>query len=65
MLITDCESSSFFLLKYLVEDLLPSYYTRSMDGLIVDIKVLSELIRIKFPDVYKHVVDLGIILLMA
>ncbi|XP_026467046.1 growth hormone-regulated TBC protein 1-A-like [Ctenocephalides felis] len=59
LLITDCESSSFFLLKYLVEDLLPSYYTRSMDGLIVDIKVLSELIRIKFPDVYKHIVDLG------
>uniref|UniRef100_A0A6M2DC91 Growth hormone-regulated TBC protein 1 n=1 Tax=Xenopsylla cheopis TaxID=163159 RepID=A0A6M2DC91_XENCH len=59
LLTTNCESTSFFLLKYLAEDVLPSYYTRSMDGLIIDIKVLTELIQLKLPDVYKHIVDIG------
>lgn len=30
-----------------------------MDGLIVDIEVLSELVKSKVPDVHQHVINLG------
>lgn len=30
-----------------------------MDGLIVDIEVLSELVKSKAPDVHQHVINLG------
>lgn len=45
----------------LVEKILPDYYTKTMDGLIVDIEVLSELVKSKVPDVHQHVINLGML----
>lgn len=59
LLATKSEETSFWLLKVLVEKILPDYYTRTMDGLIVDIEVLSELVKVKVPDVHQHVINLG------
>lgn len=59
LLATKSEETSFWLLKVLVEKILPDYYTKTMDGLIVDIEVLSELVKTKVPDVHQHVINLG------
>ena len=59
LLATKSEETSFWLLKVLVEKILPDYYTKTMDGLIVDIEVLSELVKSKAPDVHQHVINLG------
>lgn len=59
LLATKSEETSFWLLKVLVEKILPDYYTKTMDGLIVDIEVLSELVKAKVPDVHQHVINLG------
>lgn len=59
LLSTKSEEISFWLLKVLVEKILPDYYTKTMDGLIVDIEVLSELVKAKAPDVHQHVINLG------
>lgn len=59
LLATKSEETSFWLLKVLVEKILPDYYTKTMDGLIVDIEVLSELVKSKVPDVHQHVINLG------
>lgn len=61
LLSTKSEEISFWLLKVLVEKILPDYYTKTMDGLIVDIEVLSELVKSKVPDVHQHVINLGML----
>lgn len=58
-MVTNSEESTFWLLKVLVENILPNYYTMKMVNLITDIDVLSELIRIRVPDAHKHIADLG------
>lgn len=60
LLVTKSEETSFWLLKMLVDSILPEYYTRTMDGLIVDIEVLAELVKLKVPDVHQHVINLGL-----
>jgi len=45
LLVTKSEEESFWLLKVLVERILPDYYGPTMEGVIVDIEVLSELVR--------------------
>lgn len=60
LLVTKSEETAFWLLKVLIDKILPDYYTRTMDGLLTDIDVLAELVRIKIPDVYQHVTNLGL-----
>lgn len=60
LLVTKNEESTFWLLKVLVENIVPLYHTKKMENLITDIDVLSELIRIRVPDVHKHISDLGL-----
>ncbi|XP_020709202.2 growth hormone-regulated TBC protein 1-A [Athalia rosae] len=60
LLVTKSEETAFWLLKILIEKTLPEYYTPTMDGLLTDIEVLSELVRIKMPDVHQHVTNLGL-----
>lgn len=45
LLVTKCEESTFWLLKVLVEHILEDYYSSTMEGVIIDIEVLSELVR--------------------
>ncbi|KAL0281468.1 UNVERIFIED_CONTAM: hypothetical protein PYX00_002449 [Menopon gallinae] len=60
LLATKCEETTFWLLKILVEHILEDYYSSTMEGVIVDIEVLTELIRIMVPDVYEHITSLGL-----
>nr|CAD7200506.1 unnamed protein product [Timema douglasi] len=60
LLVTKDEDTSFWLLKVLVERILPQYYTRTMDGVIVDIDVLEEMVRLKVPEVHRHVTAIGL-----
>lgn len=45
ILITTSDQTSFWLLKALVENILPDYFSPSMIGVLVDIEVLAELVR--------------------
>ncbi|XP_053694292.1 growth hormone-regulated TBC protein 1-A [Sabethes cyaneus] len=60
LIVTKNEESTFWLLKVLVENIVPLYHTRKMENLITDIDVLSELIKVRAPDVHKHIESLGL-----
>ncbi|XP_012278992.1 growth hormone-regulated TBC protein 1-A isoform X2 [Orussus abietinus] len=60
LLVTKSEETAFWLLKTMIEKILPDYYTPTMDGLLTDIDVLAELVKIKMPDIYQHVTDIGL-----
>lgn len=45
LLATKSEETAFWLLKVLVEQILEDYYSATMEGVIVDIEVLSRLVR--------------------
>lgn len=45
LLVTKSEETAFWLLKVLIDKILPDYYTCTMDGLLTDIDVLAELVR--------------------
>ncbi|KAG8034608.1 hypothetical protein G9C98_007684 [Cotesia typhae] len=60
LLVTKSEETAFWLLKVLIEKILPDYYTPTMDGLLTDIDVLAELVKLKIPEVYEHVTNLGL-----
>lgn len=45
LLVTKNEETAFWLLKVLIEKILPDYYTPTMDGLLTDIDVLAELVK--------------------
>ena len=55
LLVTKDEENAFWLLKCLIEKVLPDYYAPNIPGLISDVRVLSELIKTKCPQVHKHV----------
>ena len=45
LLVTKSEEDSFWLMKALLEKLLPEYFGPSVPGLIADVRVLAELIK--------------------
>lgn len=59
LLATKEEEASFWLLKMLVEKILPQYYIKSMAGLITDLAVLDELVAKMDPEVYRHIHSIG------
>ncbi|XP_055611701.1 growth hormone-regulated TBC protein 1-A isoform X1 [Uranotaenia lowii] len=60
LIVTQNEESTFWLLKVLVEEIVPLYHTKKMENLITDIDVLSELVRVRVPDVHAHIEKLGL-----
>ena len=60
LLITNEEDSTFWLLKTLIENILPQYYSKTLSGLMIDIEVLSALIKIKYPLLHAHFDRLGV-----
>lgn len=59
LLATKSEEASFWLLKTLVETLLPSYYIPSMSGLLTDLDVLNVLIQKSEPTIHQHIQNIG------
>jgi len=60
LLVTREEESAFWLLKVLLEQLLPDYYTASMPGLLTDLAVLEELAAAELPALAAHIGELGV-----
>lgn len=60
LIITKNEETTFWLLREMVENIVPNYHTKTMSGLIVDIDVLSELVKIKVPYCYDHIQNMGL-----
>lgn len=60
LIVTKSEETTFWLLKEMVEVIAPEYHTRTMKGLIVDIDVLTELIKKRAPGVNAKVTELGL-----
>lgn len=54
LLITDDEDTTFWLLDRLASKILPDYYAKEMMGLLTDMEVMSELVKIKVPQVHQH-----------
>nr|XP_023029051.1 growth hormone-regulated TBC protein 1-like [Leptinotarsa decemlineata]XP_023029052.1 growth hormone-regulated TBC protein 1-like [Leptinotarsa decemlineata]XP_023029053.1 growth hormone-regulated TBC protein 1-like [Leptinotarsa decemlineata] len=59
LLATKDEEASFWLLKVLVEQILPQYYIVTMTGLLTDLDVLDELVRKYEPVVHRHIHNIG------
>lgn len=60
LLATKNEETAFWLLKMLIEHILPKYYIITMSGLITDIEVLSQLVLMRDPEVHAHIEGLGV-----
>lgn len=59
LLVTKDEECSYWLLKCLVEKILPPYYIVTMSGLLTDLDVLNELVRVSEPQIFHHVHKIG------
>lgn len=59
LIVTDDEEKSFWLLKHIVEIIVPQYHTKNMANLLLDMAVFKELIRRRLPAVNKHIENLG------
>lgn len=60
LLVTKDEEATFWLLKHLIQEVTPNYHIKTMSGLVTDIGVLSELIRVNVPEVHRHVARMGL-----
>lgn len=60
LIATKDEEQSFWLLTVLIRNILPSYYSQDMQGLITDIAVLGELVRSKSPKIDRLLKDLSL-----
>ena len=45
LIVTKDEEQSFFLMKALVDNLLPAYYGPDVPGLLTDVKAFAEILR--------------------
>lgn len=59
ILATKSEEASFWLLKVLIEQILPPYYIKSMSGLLTDMSVLDDLVSKRYPAVHQHLLNIG------
>uniref|UniRef100_A0A1A9W3V4 Growth hormone-regulated TBC protein 1 n=1 Tax=Glossina brevipalpis TaxID=37001 RepID=A0A1A9W3V4_9MUSC len=60
LLVTDDEEKSFWLLKHMIENIVPQYHTKNMTNLLRDMAVFKELIIRRIPAVNKHIEKLGL-----
>lgn len=60
LLVSKDEEVTFWLLKHLLQEVTPDYHVKSMSGLIKDIGVMVELIRMHVPEVHQHVRSIGL-----
>lgn len=59
LIVTDDEEKSFWLLKHIVENIVPQYHSHQMTNLLRDLAVFRELIIKRMPAVNNHVERLG------
>lgn len=56
---TKNEEQTFWLLKILIENIVPSYHSNTMSGLIIDIAVLEKLLNLRVPEIMDRLNDFG------
>lgn len=54
------EEATFWLLKHLIENIVPEYHTKTMKNLKRDIEVITELIKLRLPLINEKVNELGL-----
>lgn len=59
LIVTDDEEKSFWLLKHIVENIVPQYHSHNMANLLRDLAVFRELVIRRVPAVNRHVENLG------
>lgn len=59
LIVTDDEEKSFWLLKHMVENIVPQYHTKNMANLLRDMAVFKEMVIRRVPAVNKHIESLG------
>lgn len=60
LLVTDSEEKTFWILVALTDRYVTGYYTRTMDGLLLDTEILSQLVRWKMPALFEHMQMLNV-----
>ncbi|XP_017144232.1 growth hormone-regulated TBC protein 1-A [Drosophila miranda] len=60
LIVTEDEEKSFWLLKHIVENIVPQYHSHNMANLLRDLAVFRELVIRRFPAVNRHVDNLGL-----
>ncbi|CAO1405884.1 unnamed protein product [Diamesa tonsa] len=60
LIVTKDEQCTFWLLKHFVENVAPDYHTRNMKGILRDIEVLTELVKMRYPEVNNKIDELGL-----
>ncbi|XP_075144934.1 growth hormone-regulated TBC protein 1-A [Haematobia irritans] len=60
LIVTDDEEKSFWLLKHMVENIVPQYHTKNMANLLRDMAVFKEMVIRRVPTVNKHIEALGL-----
>ncbi|KAH8311119.1 hypothetical protein KR044_004481, partial [Drosophila immigrans] len=60
LIVTDDEEKSFWLLKHIVENIVPQYHSHNMANLLRDLAVFRELVIKRVPAVNRRVEDLGL-----
>lgn len=59
LIVTDDEEKSFWLLKHIVENIVPQYHTKNMANLLRDMAVFKEMVIRRMPAVNKHIENMG------
>lgn len=59
LIVTDDEEKSFWLLKHIVENIVPQYHSHNMANLLRDLAVFRELVIRRVPAVNRHVEDMS------
>ncbi|KAH8363663.1 hypothetical protein KR084_012792, partial [Drosophila pseudotakahashii] len=60
LIVTDDEEKSFWLLKHIVENIVPQYHSHNMANLLRDLAVFRDLVIRRIPAVNRHVDNLGL-----
>ncbi|KAH8295298.1 hypothetical protein KR018_009692, partial [Drosophila ironensis] len=60
LIVTEDEEKSFWLLKHIVENIVPQYHSHNMANLLRDLAVFRELVIRRIPAVNRHVETLGL-----
>ncbi|XP_043951590.1 growth hormone-regulated TBC protein 1-A [Drosophila biarmipes] len=60
LIVTDDEEKSFWLLKHIVENIVPQYHSHNMANLLRDLAVFRELVIRRIPAVNRQVDNLGL-----
>jgi hypothetical protein len=53
------EEMAFWVLTSIIEEIAPDYYNKQLFGSQVDQKVFNRLVKRKYPELYKHLKDVG------